>query len=66
LKLQKQKNNGNVIEDFSIIAIGYAEVGEFSTAIKISTDIEDGEQKISTLLAIACGAVPKRRTSYNS
>jgi hypothetical protein len=41
-------------QDFSIIAIGYAEVGEFSTAIKISTDIEDAEQKISTFLAIAC------------
>jgi len=40
-------------KDFSIIAIGYAEIGEFPTAIKISTDIEDGEHKISTFLAIA-------------
>jgi len=40
-------------KDFSIIAIGYAQIGEFPTAIKISKDIEDGEQKISIFLAIA-------------
>jgi len=49
-KIKEQRKRDR---DFSIIAIGYAEVGEFSTAIKISTDIEDGEQKISTFLAIA-------------
>jgi tetratricopeptide (TPR) repeat protein len=41
-------------KDFYIIARRYAEVGEFSTAIKISKDIEDGEHKISIFLAIAC------------
>lgn len=49
-KIQKQRERD---KDFSIIAIGYAEVGEFSTAIKISNDIEDGEQKISALFIIA-------------
>ena len=53
LEAAKIKEQRKRDRDFSIIAIGYAEVGEFSTAIKISTDIEDGEQKISTFLAIA-------------
>ena len=53
LEAAKTKEQRKRDRDFSIIAIGYAEVGEFSTAIKISTDIEDGEQKISTFLAIA-------------
>jgi hypothetical protein len=53
LEAAKTKEQRKRDQDFSIIAIGYAEVGEFSTAIKITTDIEDGEQKISTLLAIA-------------
>ena len=48
-KEQRQRH-----KDFSIIAIGYAEIGKFPTAIKISKDIEDGEQKISIFLAIAC------------
>lgn len=50
-KTQKQRECD---KDFSIIAIGYAEIGEFSTAIKISNDIEDGEEKISAFLKIAC------------
>jgi tetratricopeptide (TPR) repeat protein len=54
LEAAKTKEQRKRDQDFSIIAIGYAEVGEFSTAIKISKDIEDGEQKISTFLAIAC------------
>jgi len=54
LEAAKTKEQRKRDQDFSIIAIGYAEVGEFSTAIKISTDIEDAEQKISTFLAIAC------------
>jgi hypothetical protein len=54
LKAAKTKEQRERDEDFSIIAIGYAEVGEFSTAIKISTDIKDAEQKISTFLEIAC------------
>ncbi|MEG4628581.1 SMEK domain-containing protein [Microcoleus sp. AR_TQ3_B6] len=53
LEAAKTKEQRKRDQDFSIIAIGYAEVGEFSTAIKISTDIEDGEHKISTFLAIA-------------
>src|SRR6476469_3080836 len=40
-------------KDFSIIAIGYAEIGGFPTAIKIIDDIEDGAQKISALWASA-------------
>ena len=54
LEAAKTKEQGERDKDFSIIAIGYAEVGEFSTAIKISTDIEDAVQKISTFLASAC------------
>lgn len=54
LEAAKTKEQRERDQDFSIIAIGYAEVGEFSTAIKISKDIEDGEQKISIFLAIAC------------
>ncbi len=54
LEAAKTKEQRERDQDFSIIAIGYAEVGEFSTAIKISKDIEDGEQKISIFLAVAC------------
>ncbi|CBN55864.1 MULTISPECIES: hypothetical protein [Kamptonema] len=54
LEAAQIKNTRDRDKDFSIIARGYAEVGEFSTAIKISNDIEDGYQKISTFLAIAC------------
>jgi tetratricopeptide (TPR) repeat protein len=54
LEAAKTKEQRERDQDFSIIAIGYAEVGEFSTAIKISKDIEDAEQKISTFLEIAC------------
>ncbi|MEG4235384.1 hypothetical protein QUA40_25270, partial [Microcoleus sp. Pol11C3] len=54
LEAAKTKEQGERDQDFSKIAIGYTEVGEFSTAIKISKDIEDGEQKISIFLAMAC------------
>jgi hypothetical protein len=53
LKFAKTQKQPERDKDFSIIAIGYAEVGEFSTAIKISNDIEDGTQKISALWEIA-------------
>jgi hypothetical protein len=53
LEAAKTKEQRERDKDFSIIAIGYAEVGEFSTAIKISNDIEDGAQKISALWEIA-------------
>ncbi|WP_293259401.1 MULTISPECIES: hypothetical protein [unclassified Microcoleus] len=53
LEAAKRKEQRERDKDFSIIAIGYAEVGNFSTAIKITNDIEDGTQKISALWAIA-------------
>jgi tetratricopeptide (TPR) repeat protein len=59
LEAAKTKEQRERDQDFSIIAIGYAEVGEFSTAIKISKNIEDGEQKISIFLAIACEQLKK-------
>ncbi|MEG5058617.1 ATP-binding protein [Microcoleus sp. A2-C5] len=61
LEAAKTKEQRERDEDFSIIAIGYVEVGEFSTAIKISKDLEDGEQKISIFLAIACEQFKKRQ-----
>jgi hypothetical protein len=45
LEAAKTKEQRERDKDFSIIAIGYAEVGEFSTAIKISNEIEDGSRK---------------------
>lgn len=53
LEAAKTKGQRERDKDFSIIAIGYAEIGEFPTAIKIIKDIEDGAQKISALWAIA-------------
>ena len=49
-KTQKQRERDR---DLSTIAIGYAEVGEFPTAIEIINEIEDGAHKISALWAIA-------------
>ncbi|MBD1882686.1 hypothetical protein H6F85_21300 [Microcoleus sp. FACHB-45] len=53
LEAAQTKQQGKRDQDFSIIAIGYAEIGEFPTAIKIINDIEDGAQKISALWKIA-------------
>jgi tetratricopeptide (TPR) repeat protein len=40
-------------KDFSIIAIGYAEIGEFPTAIKIINEIKEGAQQLNALWKIA-------------
>jgi hypothetical protein len=53
LEAAQTKEQGKRDQDFSIIAIGYAEIGQFPTAIKIINDIEDRAQKISALWEIA-------------
>lgn len=53
LEAAQTKEQGKRDQDFSIIAIGYAEIGQFPSAIKIIKDIEDGAQKISALWEIA-------------
>ena len=53
LEAAKTKEQREREEDFSIIAIGYAEVGDFPTAIKIINEIKEGSQQLNALWTIA-------------
>jgi tetratricopeptide (TPR) repeat protein len=49
-KTQKQRERD---KDLSTIAIGYAEIGKFPTAIKIINEIKEGAQQLNALWKIA-------------
>jgi tetratricopeptide (TPR) repeat protein len=53
LEAAQTKEPGERDKDFSIIAIGYAEIGEFPTAIKIINEIKEGAQQLNALWKIA-------------
>ncbi|MEG4585187.1 SMEK domain-containing protein [Microcoleus sp. MOSTC5] len=53
LEAAKTKEQRERDKDFSIIAIGYAEIGEFPTAIKIINEIREGAQQLNALGKIA-------------
>ena len=53
LEAAKTKEQRERDKDFSIIAIGYAEIGEFPTAIKIINEIKEGAQQLNALWTIA-------------